>query len=155
MTASCPIAEVCVLLGKAGTSIAIHRGGLIFNLPGGDDSIRALLSSHREPLTALVSAEPALSQDAMDHFTERLGIADGLGMPAHVGSPAWLIALGEALASEPVRPGPCATSLQAAAAAGVPPRSQSLVALALDIFPGSIILKVDHRAPGQSLEAWK
>jgi len=30
-------------------------------------------------------------------FEERLGVAQGLGMPVHPGSPAWLVAVGEAM----------------------------------------------------------
>ena len=35
--------------------------------------------------------------EAVYVYGERLGIADGLGMPTHPGSPAWLVAVGESM----------------------------------------------------------
>ena len=33
-------------------------------------------------------------------YNERMGMADGLKMPTHCGSPAWLVAVGEAMQAE-------------------------------------------------------
>ena len=38
--------------------------------------------------------------DTVYAYYERLGIADDSGLPTHVGSPAWLAAMGEAIQAE-------------------------------------------------------
>ncbi len=40
---------------------------------------------------------PYAHGDAGYVFGERLGVADGLGMPTHPGSAAWLVAVGESI----------------------------------------------------------
>lgn len=37
---------------------------------------------------------PAGDTDAVYVLGERLGVANGLGLPTHSGSPAWLVAVG-------------------------------------------------------------
>jgi len=44
------------------------------------------------------TCSPTTRADGTYILAERLGIADDLGMPTHAGSPAWLIAAGEAMA---------------------------------------------------------
>ena len=39
------------------------------------------------------------NSDSKYLMLERLGIGDDLGMPTHIGSPAWMIAVGESMAS--------------------------------------------------------
>lgn len=61
------------------------------------------LQTHRAAILALLGTidgkggyAPA-REDAAIVFGERLAMADGLGMPTHPGSPAWLVAVGEAV----------------------------------------------------------
>lgn len=59
----------------------------------------ARLRLHRDAIRQLLEGgyAPADESDAEYVFGERLGVADGLGMPRHPGSSAWLIAVGEAM----------------------------------------------------------
>ena len=54
---------------------------------------------HRAAILGLLAGRyaPAGDTDVGYVLSERLGVADGLGMPTHPGSPAWLIAAGEAM----------------------------------------------------------
>jgi hypothetical protein len=51
---------------------------------------------HRAAVRSLlVHGYAPAGDDAGYVFGERLGVADELGMPTHVGSAAWLVAVGE------------------------------------------------------------
>lgn len=51
-------------------------------------------------LGLLTSGYVSLHPAAAYHYAERMGTADGLELPAHVGSAAWCIAVGEAMSTE-------------------------------------------------------
>jgi len=64
--------------------------------------LAARLRLHKGRLLAMLCGEdvPDQSDSASEDgyvMGERLGIADGLGMPTHRGAPAWLIAASEAM----------------------------------------------------------
>lgn len=140
-------------LGRAGVEVArsaadpttiLHRPR---TLP---PELAAALATCKPALLRLLATSFAPTPDAHDIFTERLAIADDLEMRTHPGSPAWLVAVGEALAHDPswaVLPDPFA---KAAADAGVPACGQALVAHALRLFPGSYVARVQPLRPGQS-----
>lgn len=144
------LASACLTLGKAGVHIALHSGSLAFKLPATNSNLRTLLLRHRVSLEECLEGRSFWSPDAADIFTERLAVADGLEMPTHPGSPAWLVAVGEALAHDPSWAVPADPFTKAAADAGVPPCGQALVAHALRLFPGSSVAHVQRLRPGQS-----
>jgi hypothetical protein len=89
-------------LGRAGFTISGH-GHLIGLVP--EDELEPMLEAairhHRHAILVLLGVEPALDGDAREHFEERLGMAEERGMNVVVGSPAWLIAMGEVLRRYP------------------------------------------------------
>ena len=92
-------------LGRAGIELAPHptdAARLRFKCPGGPANLPPDLSTrlrmHRAAvLGLLVNGYTPTNDDAGYVYGERLGVADGLGMPTHPGSPAWLVAVGESL----------------------------------------------------------
>ena len=140
-------------LGRSRVECARHPvdPGIILHRPRTlSPDLSAALAACKPALLRLLATNFAPTPDANDVFTERLAIADGLEMPTHLGSPAWLVAVGEALAHDPswaVPPDPFAKD---AADAGVPPCGQALVARALRLFPGSFVTRVQPLRPGQS-----
>ncbi len=57
------------------------------------------LRRHKPAVLALLRGEgvPGSDSEAAYILHERLGVAEELGMPTHPGSPAWLVAVGEAM----------------------------------------------------------
>lgn len=119
------LAPLLLDLGHAGIELAPHPTDADrlrhrpANLPA---SLRDRLGVHKRAVLDLLRGGPvdrqfrtrahevggtvcALSRPEIDHpypeawyvLDERLGVADGLGMPTHPGSPAWLVAVGEAV----------------------------------------------------------
>lgn len=97
-----------VALGRAAIELAPHptdAGRLRFKCPVGlaelPHDLSARLRAHRAAVLELLVNGYAPDQkgvtDAVYAFGERLGIADGLGMPTHPGSAAWLIAVGQSM----------------------------------------------------------
>lgn len=96
-----PTGAILVLLGRAGICLAAHPTDpeLIRWYPARVPKglLRHLLEE-KPALLATLSRPPCFATDAArDVFEERMGIAMSLDMDCHVGSPAWLIAVGEAL----------------------------------------------------------
>ncbi|MEQ9453830.1 MAG: hypothetical protein RLN76_04465 [Phycisphaeraceae bacterium] len=99
------VAEFLLQLGQAGVELAIDPGNdarLRYRPSDLGADLRQQLSDHKPHLLALLRGEAL--PDEHDSNTEagyvlgeRLGIAEDLGMPVHPGSPAWLVAVGEAL----------------------------------------------------------
>jgi hypothetical protein len=105
------LALLLVALGRAGIELAPHPtdvggagrlrhrratpGGWAADLP---PDLSARLRTHRAAVLGLlvVGYAPA-GDDAGYVLAERLGVADGLGMPTHPGSAAWLVAVGESM----------------------------------------------------------
>lgn len=91
-------------LGRAGIELAPHPTDADrlrhrpADLPA---SLRDRLGAHkRAVLDLLRGAAPEIGPtcpEAWYVLCERLGVADELGVPTHAGSPAWLVAVGEAL----------------------------------------------------------
>lgn len=98
-----PLAPLPVLLcslGRAGAMIAAHAELLRFKPSTlAPDLIVALWLHKPDILAALVNPTFA-SEEARHTFTERLGIADTLGMDTTAGSSSWLIALGESMLTD-------------------------------------------------------
>jgi hypothetical protein len=62
--------------------------------------LSARLRLHRAAVLGLLTNGYAPAGDEAGYvYDERLGVADGLGMPTHPGAPAWLIAVGESMDS--------------------------------------------------------
>jgi hypothetical protein len=95
------IGELFLMLGRAGIELAPHptdAGRLRHRPTPLPPCMREPLLNHRAAvLGLLVSDYTPRSQDGAHALGERLGIADDLGMPTHPGTPAWLIAVGEAM----------------------------------------------------------
>lgn len=98
------IDSVLVALGMAGIDLGAHPadpGRLRYRPTTLPPDLLEWLHAHRAAILGLLSSidgkggyAPA-GGDAAIVYGERLGMADGLGMPTHPGSPAWLVALGE------------------------------------------------------------
>lgn len=84
-------------LGRSGASIAAHAERLRFKPASLAPHLVAALATHKASILAALIDPPLASEEARHTFTERLGIADALGMDTTPGAPAWLIALGEAM----------------------------------------------------------
>ncbi len=102
------LAPLMLDLGSAGVELSPH--------PASEDLIR-----HRPAVLPpdlgdrIVASKPALlrllregihpepGSDAEYVLLERLGVADDLRMPTHVGSPGWLISVAESMESVAVR----------------------------------------------------
>ncbi|MBL9000235.1 MAG: hypothetical protein JNK25_03770 [Phycisphaerae bacterium] len=104
----CELGPLLAALGRAGIELARHptdRGKLRYRrptpdgwVPGISSDLSARLRLHKGAVLGLLAGGYTPSDsDAAYQLGERLGIADGLGMPTHPGSSAWLVAVGEAL----------------------------------------------------------
>ncbi len=89
-------------LAAAGVVVAAdpaRAGGVMFRpspLPAG---LAARLRIHRAEVARLLAEGYAPDDPEAEYrFHERLGIAEGLGMPTDPGSVAWLVAVGESIA---------------------------------------------------------
>ncbi len=96
-------ALLLITLGVAGIELATHPTNPMrirhrpATLP--TDLVDSVLD-HRDAILDLLSNGYAPTDpDAVYLMLERLGIGDDLGMPTHIGSPAWMIAVGESMAS--------------------------------------------------------
>lgn len=100
------LAPLLVALGLAGTELAAYTtdpARLWFKCPDGragpSPDLLERLRLHRAAILGLLAggyvpdAHPT-GDDAGYAYGERFGVADGLGMPTHFGSPAWLVAVG-------------------------------------------------------------
>jgi len=96
------LAPLLLALGRAGIELGPqptdaarlrHRPA---DLP---PDLSARLRLHRAAVLGLLASEyvPAGYTDAEYVLGERLGVADGLEMPTHPGSAAWLVAVGESV----------------------------------------------------------
>lgn len=96
------LAALMLDLGCAGIELAPHPTDTArlrhrpSDLPS--DLLARLRRHKREMVPFLVSGFTPERGEASYVFDERLGVADELGMPVHIGSSAWLIAVGESLA---------------------------------------------------------
>ncbi len=96
------LAPLLVALGWAGIELAAHGDRLRHRPADLPTDLLARLRLHRGAVLGLLLNEYTPSAYASDGeagyvFGERLGVADGLGMPTHSGSAAWLIAVGESI----------------------------------------------------------
>ena len=93
------LAPLLLALGQAGIELAHHPNdaGRLRHRPAllPPDLLESLARHRVVILGLLVNGYTPGDDDAAYTFGERLGIADGLGMPTHPGSAAWLIAVGE------------------------------------------------------------
>lgn len=88
-------------LSAAGVELAAHPtdGARLRYRPATlAPDLSARLRLHRAEVLGLLLGEyGVVSGEAGYVLSERLGVADGLGMPTHPGSAAWLVALGESM----------------------------------------------------------
>jgi len=94
------LAPLLLALGQAGIELAHHPNdaGRLRHRPAllPPDLLESL-ARHRVVILGLLANVYAPTGEAEYVYGERLGVADGLGMPTHPGSAAWLVAVGESL----------------------------------------------------------
>jgi hypothetical protein len=97
-------ALACVLhaLGVAGVELGLDPSNpnrLRFRPAALSPERRDDLARHKPAVLALLRGEgvPSGDNESAYVFEERLGIAEGLNMPVHPGTPAWIIAIAESL----------------------------------------------------------
>jgi len=97
------LAPLLLALGRNGIELAPHPtdAGRLRHRPADlPPDLSARLRIHRAAvLGLLVGGYTPGDADAAYIVGERLGVADGLGLPTHTGSPAWLVAVAESLNS--------------------------------------------------------
>lgn len=102
------LAALLLALADAGIELAPHPtdpGRLRYRRATPDgwaadlrpDLIAGLLANRAAIARLLATGYTPDGDEARIVFGERLGVADGLGMPTHPGSAAWLIAVGESI----------------------------------------------------------
>ncbi len=95
------LAPLLLALGLAGIELAPHPtdAGRLRHRPADlPPDLSARLRMHKAAVVGLlVDGYAPADDDALYVLGERLGVADGLGMPAHPGSAAWLVAVGESM----------------------------------------------------------
>ncbi|GIK17955.1 MAG: hypothetical protein BroJett004_01190 [Planctomycetota bacterium] len=95
------LAPLLLALGRAGIELAPHPSdaGRLRHRPADlSPDLSARLRIHRAAVVGLlVDGYAPAGDDAGYVLGERLGVADGLGMPTHPGSVAWLVAVGESM----------------------------------------------------------
>lgn len=95
------LAPLLLALGLAGIELAPHPtdAGRLRHRPADlPPDLSARLRIHRAAVVGLlVDGYAPAGDDAGYVLGERLGVADGLGMPTHPGSVAWLVAVGESM----------------------------------------------------------
>ena len=99
------LAPLLVALGRAGIELAPHPtdAGRLRHRPADlPPDLSTRLRLHRAAVLGLLAIgyAPDAHPDGGDAgyvLGERLGVADGLGMPTHPGSAAWLVAVGESI----------------------------------------------------------
>ena len=91
------LAGLLIDLGAAGVALRVRRGVLQIRCT---DEQAPRIEPYRAALLGLLNGyEPSGAEEGIV-FEERLGVAEGLGMPTAPGSPGWLIAVGEAIRAE-------------------------------------------------------
>lgn len=92
------LAAMLVDLGAAGVVLRVSPAGTLQHRPADlPANLFAGLAAHRLALVAVLQGFRPAGAEAGYVMEERLGIAEGLGMPVQRGGPAWLVAVGEAL----------------------------------------------------------
>jgi len=95
------LAPLLLALGLAGIELAPHPtdAGRLRHRPADlPPDLSARLRTNRAAVAGLlVDGYAPADDDAGYVLGERLGVADGLGLPTHPGSAAWLVAVGESM----------------------------------------------------------
>lgn len=101
-----PVASLLVALGRRGIELGRHPadpGRLRYRPTTLAPDLLEGLHTHRAAILGLLcgidgkGGHAPAREDAAIVYGERLGMAEGLGMPIHPGSPAWLVAVGESI----------------------------------------------------------
>lgn len=123
MTPTIDISGAMLVLGKAGIEVAVNPTDpdrLLFRPVTADPDLVEMLRRHQCGIIDLLAAGGVRDDDDAEYTqAERLGIGAELGMATHAGSPAWLVAVGEALRGMASRPPPAPPSKGPAAWAGI------------------------------------
>ena len=102
MNAPVALARLLLDLGRAGIELAPHPTDptrLRYRPVALPPHLTTLLRSNRAAVLGLLARRPAPDESESAYILrERIGVAEELGMPTHIGSPAWLIAVGESMA---------------------------------------------------------
>ncbi len=100
------LADLLIDLGAAGVALRVRRGVLQVRCT---EAQAQRIEPHRAALLGVLTGYVPAGAEEAYVFEERLGVAGGLGMATEPGSPAWLIAVGEAMraddADQAARPG--------------------------------------------------
>ena len=92
------LAPILLALGRAGIELAAHGDRLRHRPAVLPPDLSEALRRHRGAILGLLVGDYApAGANAGYVIGERLGMADGLGMPTHPGSPAWLVAVGASM----------------------------------------------------------
>jgi hypothetical protein len=91
------LADMLVELGTAGIALRVRGGVLQMRCP---KTVAERFEPHRETLLGVVDGYAPFSPEECYVFLERLGVGEDFGMPITPGSPAWLLAVGEAMRAD-------------------------------------------------------
>lgn len=96
------LADLLQALGARGVELAPGDGGRVRFRPADIPAALAMgIRDHKPALLDLLGrgADPLPGADDGARYVlgERLGMADGLGLPTHPGAPAWSVAVGESM----------------------------------------------------------
>jgi hypothetical protein len=95
------LASLLIALGCAGVELAPHPtdpARLRYRPTDPPPDLLAGTAAYKSAILGLLIGDYVPANDEAGYVLgERLGIAEGLGMPIHPGAPAWLIAMGESM----------------------------------------------------------
>jgi len=95
------LSHFLLMLGQSGVELSANGDRLRHRPSMLAPDVLARLRMHKAAILGLLMdgyiADGVSDPEAAYLLFERLGIADDLGMPTHVGAPAWLIAVGESM----------------------------------------------------------
>ncbi len=101
MTPDPELAALLLALGREAIELAPHptyADRLRHRRTDLPPDLSTRLRLHRAAVLRLLVGEDAPAGDEAAYvLSERLGVADGLGLPTHRGSAAWLLAVGESI----------------------------------------------------------
>lgn len=91
------VADLLLDLGTAGVSLRLRVGVLQVRCT---KAVADRIEPHRDALLGVLTGYQPAGAEESYVFLERLGVGDLLGMATAPGSPAWLVAVGEAMRAD-------------------------------------------------------